>query len=149
MIKSAAGAASYLIRAGQPAPAILEDWYAGHHHGAGLARSDPAAVRRVMFSMTRITAGSAPTASARFLAAGASDHHVARPHTPPVSNPCVTRLQIAHERHPPADRPTMSAYGVSSRLPWGSNVKHSSHPHRLPALVSGLHTHPDPLNQAA
>ena len=57
MIKSAAGAGSYLV-AQASTPGVLEDWYAGIIDGAGLARSDPRLLfRRVMFSMTRKQAG--------------------------------------------------------------------------------------------
>jgi hypothetical protein len=57
MIKSAAGAASYLIsRASRRAE--FEDWYEGIIEGAGLAKSDPRLMfRRVMFNMARKQAG--------------------------------------------------------------------------------------------
>ncbi len=57
MIKSAAGAGSYLVA--QPnRRADLEPWYEGVIDGAGLARSDPRLLfRRVMFNMARRHAG--------------------------------------------------------------------------------------------
>ncbi len=57
MIKSAAGAASYLV-AQKSKRAELDDWYEGVIDGAGLAKSDPRLLfRRVMFSMARKQAG--------------------------------------------------------------------------------------------
>lgn len=59
MIKSAAGAASYLVE--QPNKrADLAPWYEGIIDGAGLAKTDPRlAFRKVMFSMARRQAGQA------------------------------------------------------------------------------------------
>lgn len=57
MIKSAAGAASYLIEHTNKR-ANLDDWYEGIIDGAGLAKSDPRLTfRRVMFAMARKQAG--------------------------------------------------------------------------------------------
>ncbi len=57
MIKSAAGAASYLVsRVSKRAE--LEEWYEGVIDGAGLAKQDPRLLfRRVMFNMARKQAG--------------------------------------------------------------------------------------------
>jgi hypothetical protein len=59
MIKSAAGAASYLVsRASRKAE--LEEWFEGVIDGAGLTKGDPRLVfRRVMFGMARKQAGQA------------------------------------------------------------------------------------------
>ena len=57
MIKSAAGAASYLVEHANKR-ARLEDWYEGIIDGAGLAKSDPRLMfRRTMFAMARRQAG--------------------------------------------------------------------------------------------
>jgi hypothetical protein len=57
MIKSAAGAASYLIEQANKR-ASLDDWYAGVVDGAGLAKTDPRLIfRRTMFTMARKQAG--------------------------------------------------------------------------------------------
>jgi hypothetical protein len=57
MIKSAAGAASYLIGQANKR-AHLEDWYEGIIDGAGLAKTDPRLMfRRAMFAMARKQAG--------------------------------------------------------------------------------------------
>ncbi len=57
MIKSAAGAASYLIEHANKR-ASLDDWYEGIIDGAGLAKTDPRLMfRRTMFSMARRQAG--------------------------------------------------------------------------------------------
>jgi hypothetical protein len=57
MIKSAAGAASYLIQRANKR-ASLADWYQGVIDGAGLAKTDPRLVfRRTMFAMARRQAG--------------------------------------------------------------------------------------------
>lgn len=57
MIKSAAGAGSYLVEHVNSS-ADLDDWYAGIIDGAGLEKADPRlAFRRVMFSMARKQAG--------------------------------------------------------------------------------------------
>jgi hypothetical protein len=57
MIKSAAGAASYLVESANP-KSDLSDWYEGIIDGAGLAKSDPRLMfRRTMFSMARKQAG--------------------------------------------------------------------------------------------
>jgi hypothetical protein len=57
MIKSAAGAASYLVEQANKR-AALDDWYEGIIDGAGLARTDPRLLfRRTMFAMARKQAG--------------------------------------------------------------------------------------------
>jgi hypothetical protein len=57
MIKSAAGAASYLVEQANKR-ADLSGWYEGVVDGAGLAKQDPRLVfRRVMFNMARRQAG--------------------------------------------------------------------------------------------
>lgn len=57
MIKSAAGAASYLVSAANPDTG-LEDWFDGVIEGSGLAKDDPRLVfRKLMFAMTRQQAG--------------------------------------------------------------------------------------------
>ncbi|MGX7681229.1 hypothetical protein ACSMXN_20275 [Jatrophihabitans sp. DSM 45814] len=57
MIKSAAGAASYLVTQANKR-ADLADWFEGIVDGAGLVRNDPRLVfRRVMFTMARKQAG--------------------------------------------------------------------------------------------
>jgi hypothetical protein len=57
MIKSAAGAASYLVEQANKR-AGLQDWYEGIIDGAGLGKSDPRLMfRRTMFSMARKQAG--------------------------------------------------------------------------------------------
>jgi hypothetical protein len=57
MIKSAAGAASYLVEQANKR-VDLDPWYDGVIDGAGLAKSDPRlAFRRVMFHMARKQAG--------------------------------------------------------------------------------------------
>jgi hypothetical protein len=57
MIKSAAGAASYLVEQANKR-AGLEDWYEGIIDGAGLARNDPRLMfRKTMFAMARKQAG--------------------------------------------------------------------------------------------
>lgn len=57
MIKSAAGAASYLIEQ-ENKRASLDDWYEGVIDGAGLAKADPRLTfRRTMFAMARRQAG--------------------------------------------------------------------------------------------
>jgi len=57
MIKSAAGAASYLVEQANKR-ANLDDWYAGIIDGAGLAKTDPRLMfRRTMFAMARRQAG--------------------------------------------------------------------------------------------
>ncbi|MDT4937039.1 MAG: hypothetical protein QOG80_710 [Pseudonocardiales bacterium] len=57
MMRSAAGAASYLVsRAARRAE--LEDWYDGIIEGAGLSKQDPRLLfRKIMFSMARKQAG--------------------------------------------------------------------------------------------
>jgi hypothetical protein len=59
MIKSAAGASSYLIeQANRSRKARLEDWYDGIIDGTGLRKNDPRLVfRRTMFTMARRQAG--------------------------------------------------------------------------------------------
>ena len=57
MIKSAAGAGSYLAAAANP-DTSLEDWFDGIIEGSGLAKDDPRLVfRKLMFAMTRKQAG--------------------------------------------------------------------------------------------
>lgn len=57
MIKSAAGAASFLVENANP-HAELADWYEGIVDGAGLDKSDPRLLfRKLMFSMARKQAG--------------------------------------------------------------------------------------------
>jgi hypothetical protein len=57
MIKSAAGAASYLVEQANKR-ARLQDWYEGVIDGAGLAKTDPRLMfRRTMFAMARRQAG--------------------------------------------------------------------------------------------
>ena len=57
MIKSAAGAASYLVSAANP-DIGLDDWFDGIIEGSGLAKDDPRLVfRKLMFAMTRKQAG--------------------------------------------------------------------------------------------
>jgi hypothetical protein len=57
MIKSAAGAASYLVEKANP-KADLTGWYVGIIDGAGLAKADPRLMfRRTMFAMARKQAG--------------------------------------------------------------------------------------------
>jgi hypothetical protein len=57
MIKSAAGAASYLVESANP-KSDLSDWYEGIIDGASLAKSDPRLMfRRTMFSMARKQTG--------------------------------------------------------------------------------------------
>jgi hypothetical protein len=57
MIKSAAGAGSYLIEQANKR-ASLDDWYEGIIGGAGLAKTDPRLMfRRTMFAMARRQAG--------------------------------------------------------------------------------------------
>jgi hypothetical protein len=57
MIKSAAGAASYLVEQANKR-AKLDDWYEGVIDGAGLAKTDPRLMfRRTMFAMARRQAG--------------------------------------------------------------------------------------------
>jgi hypothetical protein len=57
MIKSAAGAASYLVEQANKR-AKMEDWYEGIIDGAGLAKTDPRLMfRRTMFAMARRQAG--------------------------------------------------------------------------------------------
>ncbi len=59
MIKSAAGAASYLASRASRKPE-LEEWFEGIIDGAGLAKGDPRLVfRRVMFGMARKQSGQA------------------------------------------------------------------------------------------
>ena len=59
MIKSAAGAASYLVENANKR-ADLSPWYDGIIEGAGLPKTDPRlAFRKVMFSMARKQAGQA------------------------------------------------------------------------------------------
>ena len=59
MIKSAAGASSYLV-AQANRRADLTPWFDGVNDGAGLAKSDPRLLfRRVMFDMARKQAGQA------------------------------------------------------------------------------------------
>lgn len=59
MIKSAAGAASYLVdQANKRGKARLAEWFEGIIDGAGLAKSDPRLIfRRTMFAMARRQAG--------------------------------------------------------------------------------------------
>jgi hypothetical protein len=59
MIKSAAGAAAYLVEAAnRTRKGRLADWHEGVIEGAGLARTDPRLVfRRTMFAMARKQAG--------------------------------------------------------------------------------------------
>ena len=59
MIKSAAGAAAYLVEAANKSKkARLADWHDGVIDGAGLAKTDPRLVfRRTMFAMARKQAG--------------------------------------------------------------------------------------------
>jgi hypothetical protein len=57
MIKSAAGAAAYLVEQANK-KAALEEWYEGIIDGAGLAKTDPRLTfRKTMFSMARKQAG--------------------------------------------------------------------------------------------
>jgi hypothetical protein len=57
MIKSAAGAASYLVEQANK-KASLDDWYEGIIDGAGLAKTDPRLIfRKTMFAMARKQAG--------------------------------------------------------------------------------------------
>lgn len=57
MIKSAAGAASFLVENANPG-SDLSQWYAGIIDGAGLDKTDPRLLfRKVMFSMARKQAG--------------------------------------------------------------------------------------------
>lgn len=57
MIKSAAGAASYLVEQANKR-ARLDDWYEGIIDGAGLAKTDPRLIfRKTMFAMARRQAG--------------------------------------------------------------------------------------------
>ncbi|HEY0869333.1 MAG TPA: hypothetical protein VGD55_02950, partial [Acidothermaceae bacterium] len=57
MIKSAAGAASYLVERANKC-ANLTGWYEGIIDGAGLRKNDPRLLfRRVMFAMARKQAG--------------------------------------------------------------------------------------------
>jgi hypothetical protein len=59
MIKSAAGAAAYLVeQANKGKKAKLAQWYEGVVDGAGLGKNDPRLVfRRTMFAMARKQAG--------------------------------------------------------------------------------------------
>jgi hypothetical protein len=59
MIKSAAGAAAYLVeQANRGNKAALAEWHSGVIDGAGLAKNDPRLVfRRTMFAMARKQAG--------------------------------------------------------------------------------------------
>jgi len=59
MIKSAAGAAAYLVeQTNKTKKSQLADWYEGIVEGAGLSKSDPRLLfRKTMFSMARKQAG--------------------------------------------------------------------------------------------
>jgi hypothetical protein len=59
MIKSAAGAAAYLVEHTNPKrKSQLQDWHEGIIDGTGLTRTDPRLVfRRTMFAMARKQAG--------------------------------------------------------------------------------------------